>query len=280
MSRHYLLIRTIHNIMELISFLSLAFVQNAIIGGICVALMAPLVGVTLVSRRISVLGDSLAHVSFAAAILALVMGVPLFFLTVPAAILGSYLITRMSAGHSNSSDALVGILSSVSIALGVFVSSQSQSVSVDVASVLFGSLLTITRTDIIVLIVMTVGLFIVSYRFRSMIIAFLLDEEDAHIQGIPVTHIRTMIAICTGFFIGVAIKIVGALMVSALLIIPAYSALRIARGIHQTILIALLFSLAATIGGIIGAFIFNAPLGPTIVLAAAALLLIVMSIRR
>lgn len=257
--------------MSIIDLLQFQFVQRAILSGIIVAVTSAVLGVFLVLRKLSLMGDGLAHVSFGAVALALMIGQMTIWVALPVVILSAIGIHKLQKRASVYGDAAIGLVAVTGLASGVLIASLSGGNSVDLMSYLFGNILTISSIElIIVVLVAVIVLFLIAYYYRELF-AVTFDQQYAQVSGVKVERINTMLMILTGLTVVLAIKVVGVLLVSALLIVPAVFALQLAKGFLQTLMLAIFFSIVSMMIGLLMSLALNWPTGATIVLTNVGL---------
>ena len=254
----------------LTGMLHFGFVQRAIVAGIFIALSSASLGVFLVLRRFSLIGDGIAHVSFAAIACALVFHkAPLVF-SIPFVVIASLLIQRLSEKSAFYGDAAIGLVSVFGIATGVLLASMARGFNVDILSYLFGNILAVSYSETIASIVLAlVTICIVAACYNKLfMIAF--DAEYARVIGVKVSGINTLLVVITACTVLLGIRVVGTLLVSGLIILPAVTALELGRSFRATIFLALLFAVASVIIGILISLVTNLPTGATIVYVSFA----------
>jgi len=255
---------------DFLHYFSYPFVQNALIVGVLIALCSSLLGVTLVLKRFSFIGDGLSHVAFGALAIAMVLKLTNeMLLVLPITVGAAVLLLRAGRNAKIKGDASLAMLSVGAMAMGYLLVnffSESVNISGDVCSTLFGStsILTLDRTDVWlcgILSVMVIFLFLFFYR---QIFSVTFDESFATATGVRARFYNLMIAIITAIVIVVAMELVGSLLISALVIFPALSAMRIFKNFRAVILCAAVLSvLGAALG--IALSILGPPVGSTIV---------------
>lgn len=255
--------------MEFIQILQYSFIQKAFIAGCFVAITCSSLGLFLVLRKMSLIGDGLSHVSFGAIALGLFFGIYPFYAAVPVVILASLLILKISEKASIYGDAAIGIVSAVGIAGGVILASLSQGFNVDLFSYLFGNILAISTNEAILSAVLSVIVLLVIYLFYWDLFSATFDEQYAKTTGIKTNFINSLLTVLTAVVVVLSVKVVGIMLVSALLILPAVSALQISRQFKTALFLGGLFSLLSVITGITISFFLDLPAGATIVMLNA-----------
>ena len=251
------------NITELLNY---QFIQNAYLAGTFIALLCAVLGLILVLKKLSLIGDGLAHVSFGAIALGLFFGFYPFYIAIPVVILASYLIWHLEKRSKLYGDAAIGIVSAVGIASGVILASISRGFNIDLFSYLFGNILAISQTEVLLSIILSlIALTIIIIFYRNLFITT-FDEEYAKTRGIKTDKINLILMTLTAITVVLAIKVVGIMLVSALLIIPAASSLQIAKGFKSAIIIAGINAVFSVLIGITVSFYLDIPAGATIVI--------------
>ena len=261
---------------KLFSYLQLPFVRYAIIVGVLIALCSSLLGVNLVLKRFSFIGDGLSHVAFGAIAVAAVAGLTNNMIVVlPVTIISAILLLRTGGNARIKGDAAVAMISVGALAVGYLLMNTfntSTNVSGDVCTTLFGSssIITLTPTDVwicAILSVIVVAMFLVFY---NKIFAVTFDESFARATGTKVSLINLIIAVIIAVVIVVAMTLVGSLLISALVIFPALSAMRVFKSFKSVTLCSACISVVCAFCGIIASILFNTPVGATIVVADIA----------
>jgi zinc transport system permease protein len=263
-----------------VDIFTLGFFQNALIGGFLIGLMAPMIGLFVVLRRLSVIGDTLAHISIAGVAFGFLIGVYPLFLGLVFAVIAAFAIEKLRKTFRSYAELSIAIMLSGGIALASVLFTLGRGFNMNVMSYLFGSILTLNSTDL--WLVFGVTLIIVLFVLLQYKELFLLtfDEDAASVGGLPTRWLNIILTVMTALVVSVAIKIVGALLVSALLTIPVACSLVIGRGFRATLWIAVLFSEVAVIGGLIISGLWNLASGGTIVLLLIGFLLLTLAIKR
>ena len=255
--------------MDLLNFLQYSFIQKAFLAGSFVAVTCAALGMFLVLRKMSLIGDGLSHVSFGAIAFGLFLGVYPFYVAIPLVMLGSLLILKISEKSKVYGDAAIGIVSAIGIAGGVMLASLSKGFNVDLFSYLFGNILAISTTEVIMSVVLSFLVLAVIYIFYWDLFSATFDEEYAKTTGIKTNRINIILTLLTAITVVLSVKMVGVMLVSALLILPAVTALQISKGFKTAIFAAAIFSFVSVIIGITFSFFLDLPTGATIVLVNA-----------
>lgn len=254
-----------------IDLFSYGFIQRALLAGVLIGVLCAVLGVFLVLRRLSLIGDGLAHVTFGSVALALfagLQGAAMLLISLPVVLLASLGILKLAARARLGGDAAIGIVSSLGVSTGVMLAVMGQGYGVDLFSYLFGSILAISTTELLVAAGLFVAVLGLLWLYYHELVALTFNEELAMVSGIRVRFLNSLLAALTALTVVLAMKLVGVMLISALLILPASAALQVARGFRMTVVLAVLIALLAVIGGIVLSFLFNLPSGATIILLA------------
>jgi len=255
--------------MELCDILNYEFIRRAIGAGIMIAAVSSILGVFLVLRRFSLIGDGLAHVTFGSVAVVMLIGVSPMYITLaalPLVMLSSLAILKLTHSKRIQSDAAIGIVSSIGIATGIILVSLSNGYNVDLFSYLFGNILTVTQTELVLSIIVFITVATTIIIFYDDLMAVTFDEELARTMGIKTKRINIILFVLTAVAAVLAMKVAGIMLVSAMLILPPLIALQLSLNFKMTIIAAVFFSILSVICGIITAFLLNLPAGGTIVL--------------
>jgi len=252
--------------MEIFSFFQYAFMWRAVIAGSFIALVCAILGVLLVLRRLSLIGDGLAHVTFGSVAVGLLFKQHPVYLSIPIVMASSLGIMKLTEKARLFGDAAIGIVSSLGIAGGIIIASVAGGFNIDIFSFLFGNILAISRTEVLTSIALSIVVLLVIFFFYHEHFATAFDEEFAKISGIDTGKINAILVLLTGITVVLAMKIVGIMLTSSLLILPPVTALQIARSFKNTMVVSALCSIISVITGISASFVLNLPTGATIVI--------------
>lgn len=268
--------------MNLNEMLSYGFMQRALIGGSLIAILCSVLGVFLVLRRLSLIGDGLAHVTFGSVALALFFRLQSVYMTLAIipVVLGSALgILKLAQKARIYGDAAIGMVSAIGIATGVLLASVAGGFNVDLFSYLFGNILSISSSELAIAAVLFFIVIAGVVMFYNELFASTFDEELAKSSGLDTDRINAVLVLLTALTVVLAMKVVGIMLISALLILPAVSALQIAKGFKAAIVSAAGIGVATVIGGISVSFVLNLPTGATIVLINFVVFLLAFAAR-
>jgi zinc transport system permease protein len=255
-----------------LDILTAEFFQRALIGGALIAVTAPLMGLFLVLRRLAMIGDTLAHVSIAGVALGFLINVYPVAVGLVFAILASFAIELLRRTYRTYAELSIAIIMSGGIALASLLFTMGKGFNLNVTSYLFGSIYTLDRTDLSVIAGVTVIVLIMVLIHKKELFLLTFDEEAAAVSGLPVRYFNIMLSILTALVISASIKIVGALLVSALLTIPAACSLTLSRSFKQAVILVVVIGEVAVLTGLWMAGVWNLAPGGTIVLLLIGIL--------
>lgn len=248
------------------------FLVRALIVGSLVSVCAALLGVTLVLKRYSMIGDGLAHVGFGALSIALALNVAPLTVSIPIVMISAVLLLRISENSKIKGDAAIALISSSAIAIGVIVTSLTSGLSVDIYSYMFGSILAMSNNDVILSIALSVVVFILFIIFYNKIFAVTFDENFAAATGTRAGIYNMLIALLTACTIVVGMRIMGTMLISSLIIFPALSSMRVFHGFKLVVVSSALISIFCFFWGIVVSFGLSLPAGASIVVVNLAVL--------
>lgn len=254
--------------------LSYPFIQRAFICGILVALCAALLGVSLVLKRYSMIGDGLSHVSFGALSVAIALGFAPIKFSIPIVIIAAFFLLRMAENGKMKSDAAIAMVSASSLAIGVIVISVTTGLGTDIGSYMFGSILAMSEEDVgmsVVLSIVVLIMFIVCYH---KIFAVTFDESFSKATGVKVSSYNTLISIFTAVTVVLGIKMMGAMLISSLIIFPALTSMRVFKSFLSVTLCSAILAVINFSIGIIFSYSISIPAGASVVVANLAMFLV------
>ena len=258
-------------ISTLTEYFSFPFVRNALIACVLVSLCAALLGVTLVLKRYSMIGDGLSHVAFGATAIAAVLKLAPMAVTIPVTIAAAVILLAVNTNKKIKGDSAIAIISVAAMAFGYIlmnVFSASANISGDVCSSLFGStsILTLGTKDVALCVVLAITVLIVFVVFYNKLFAVTFDESFASATGINARFYNVIIAIVTAIVIVLAMNLVGALLISALIIFPALTSMRIFKSFRAVIISSAVIAICTSLTGLIASILLSTPVGATIVI--------------
>lgn len=269
--------------MELLDVFHYGFVQRALMAGILIASVSSLLGLFLVLRRFSLIGDGLAHTTFGSVAVVLLIGISPLYVTLaalPLVILSSLAIYKLTSSRKINADAAIGIVSSLGIAAGIILASLSGGFNVDLFSYLFGNILTVNHTELLLSFIVFLMVVAVVIFFYDDLFAVTFDQELAASMGIKTKRINILLFLLTAVAAVLAMKVAGIMLVSSLLILPAMTALQLSVSFRKTLMASAGFGVLAVFFGIVLAFLLNLPAGAMIVLMNICFLLLVFTAKK
>ncbi|HIJ81985.1 MAG TPA: metal ABC transporter permease [Desulfuromonadales bacterium] len=255
--------------MNLIEILSYGFIQRAMLAGTLIALLCSVLGVFLVLRRLSLIGDGLAHVTFGSTAIALALklySAMSLLVSIPIVLLASLGILKLTEKGRLSGDAAIGLVSAFGISAGVILASVGGGYNVDLLSYLFGNILSITVEEVVIAALLCVGVMTLLMLYYHELFSIAFSNELATVSGIQTSRINAVLVLLTALSVILAMKLVGIMLISSMLIVPAASALQLARGFRMCIALAALQGCISVIGGILVSIMLNLPASATIVM--------------
>lgn len=256
---------------KLITYLQYPFVRYAIIVGVLIALCSSLLGVTLVLKRFSFIGDGLSHVAFGAMAIATVLNLTdNMYLVLPVTVVSAILLLRTGQNTRIKGDAAIAMISVGALAFGYLIMnifSTSSNLSGDVCSTLFGatSILTLNKTEVWICIALSVIVTIIFILFYNKIFAVTFDEDFSKASGVNAKGYNLLIAVVIAVIIVLAMNLVGSLLISALIIFPALSAMRLFKNFKSVTICSAILSVVCALAGLIVSILAGTPVGSTIV---------------
>ncbi len=256
------------------------FMQRAFLAGLMIAVLASLGGSFIVLRRYSLLSETLAHVSLVGVAVGMLFGIAPLWMAVAASVTASWLIEYLRSVHGLYSDSILAIFLSGSLALAIVIVSVAGSFNASLFSYLFGSILSVTSGDLWVMgIFGTAAMALLIVFFKELyFIAF--DEEVARASGIPVTLLNFMLVSVIAIIIALSIRVVGTLLIGALMVIPPVAAIRFGMGFYPTTLLSIAIALVAVVVGLSTSYFFSLPSGAAIVLCLLGIFIVSLLVNR
>jgi ABC-type Mn2+/Zn2+ transport system permease subunit len=260
-------VRTVNAFLDM---LSADFMQRAFVAGALIAVCCSTLGVFLVLRRYAMLGEGLAHSSIAAVGLALLLGITPLIVAVPLAAASSLFIMRLSRKTTVYGEMAVGMVSAASLALGVLLSSLGGGFSQDLYSYLVGSILAITPLEVVMTAVLSAAVLGLTVVFHVDLFVIAYDEDFARVSGRKTRALSDLLAVLSGITVVLGVRVVGAVLITGLIVFPAVTSLQFARSFKSSLVFSALLSLVSVVAGITLSYFLSLPSGATIVLVNAA----------
>ena len=257
----------------MLEMFSYDFMVRAVIVGVLVSLCSALLGVILVLKRYSMIGDGLSHVGFGALALAAAVNVAPLYVAIPIILISAFCLLRISESSKINGDAAIAIISSTALAIGVIISSVC-GLNTDLNSYLFGSILAISNSDMIMCVVLAIVVILMFILFYNKIFAVTFDETFSKATGIRPSIYNMIIAVLTALTIVIGMRIMGTLLISALIIFPALTSMRVCKSFKSVIIVSGFLSVVCFMLGIVMSYCMSIPTGPSVVIINSAFLLI------
>lgn len=264
----------------LTEMLSYPFMLRALVVGILISLCAALLGVPLVLKRYSMIGDGLSHVGFGALAIATALRAAPLAVTLPVVVLAAFFLLQLHDSSKIKGDAAIALISTGSLALGVMVLSLTPGMNTDINNFLFGSILGVGEDEMwltVGLSLMVILLYGLSY---NRIFALTFDESFAQATGLRTKVYNTLLALLTAVTIVLGMRTMGSLLISSLIVFPALSSMQLLRSFHSVLLLSVLISLFCFISGLILSYLYSAPTGASVALLHVAVFILFAAIAR
>ncbi|MBI4991406.1 metal ABC transporter permease [Candidatus Gottesmanbacteria bacterium] len=248
-----------------------SFMVRAFIAGIVIGIIAPLIGNFLVARRYSLMADSLSHMSLAGVAIGLITGIYPIYTAMIVAVAGSIAIELLRTEKRISGEVVLAMFLSGSLAIAIVLISFARGFNVYLFSYLFGSISTVREIDLWIISGLGLVVLTVIFFFYKELVYIAFDEEAAKVSGVKVRLLNIVLVILTAVTVSLSMRIVGALLIGALMVIPVVAAMQLRKSFKQTVLFAIMFGLISVISGLFISYYLNLAAGGTIVVLALAL---------
>ena len=258
----------------LFEMLSYPFMVRAFVVGILVALCSALLGVSLVLKRYSMIGDGLSHVGFGAMAVAAAANAAPLAVAIPVVIVAAVLLLRISGSSRIKGEAAIALISTSSLAIGVMVISMTTGMNTDVYNYMFGSILAMSQEDVALSVTLAVVVLVLYIFFYQKIFAITFDETFARATGVKSGLYNTLIAVLTAVTIVLGMRMMGALLISSLIIFPALTAMRACRTFRSVTIHAAVISVVCLAAGLLMSYLGGTPAGASVVMANIAALIL------
>ena len=246
------------------------FIVRAFVVGILVSLCASLLGVPLVLKRYSMIGDGLSHVSFGALSIAMACGWAPLPVSIPVVILAALLLLRMTERNRMAADAAIAVTSASALAIGVIVTSLTTGMTTDVDSYMFGSILALDASDVALSVALSLAVLVLFVLFYHRLFAITFDENFSRATGVKVGLYNTLLSVLTALTIVLGMRLMGAMLISSLVIFPALSAMRVLKSFRGVVVCAGILSVVCFCTGLTASYLLSTPVGATVVIANLA----------
>lgn len=258
----------------IIEMFSYPFMVRAFVAGALVALCSALLGVSLVLKRYSMIGDGLSHVGFGALAVAAALNVAPLAVAIPVVIIAAVLLLRIKGNSRIKGDAAIALISTSSLAAGVMVISMTTGMNTDVYNYMFGSILAMSSGDVWLSVILAVVVLLLFLLFYNKIFAITFDETFALATGVRAEFYNTMTAVLTAVTIVLGMRMMGALLISSLIIFPALTSMRVCRTFKSVIFHSAVISVVCLIIGISVSYVWATPAGASVVMTNIVALLL------
>ena len=258
---------------DFITVLSYPFMQRALIVGILISVCSALLGVSLVLKRYSMIGDGLSHVGFGALALAATLNLAPLIVAIPVVIVAAILLLRLAGNSKMKGDSAIAVISTSALALGVIIVSVNGT-NTDLSNYMFGSILSLDTQDTVTSIIVTILVSFLFIFFYHRIFAITFDEEFSKATGTKVTLFNTILAVLTSVTVVIGMRMMGTLLVSSLIIFPALSSIRVCKTFKGVTVTAAVISVLSFLVGLFLSYKLSFPTGATIVITNLLILLV------
>ncbi|MDR3345023.1 MAG: metal ABC transporter permease [Oscillospiraceae bacterium] len=258
----------------LFEMFSYKFLVRAVVVGLLVALCAALLGVSLVLKRYSMIGDGLSHVGFGTLAIATALNAAPLTVSIPVVVLAAFLLLRISENSKIKGDAAIALISTGSLAIGVVVISLTTGMNTDVCNYMFGSILAMSKSDVNLSIALAAVVLTLFVLFYNKIFAVTFDENFAQATGTKTGLYNMLIAFLTAITIVLGMRMMGALLISSLIIFPALTSMRVCKKFRSVTICSAIVSVVCFFIGVVGSYIYAAPTGASVVIVNIAAFLL------
>jgi zinc transport system permease protein len=250
----------------LLEMFSYTFLVRAVIVGLLVSLCAALLGVSLVLKRYSMIGDGLSHVGFGTLAVATAMNASPLTVSIPVVVMAAFMLLRISENSKIKGDAAIALISTSSLAIGVVVISITTGMNTDVCNYMFGSILAMSKSDVILSIVLAIVVLILFVIFYNKIFAVTFDETFAQATGVKTGLYNMLIAFLTAITIVLGMRMMGALLISSLIIFPALTSMRVCKKFKSVTICSACVSVLCFFSGVVISYLQATPTGASVVI--------------
>lgn len=266
----------INTITEMLSY---SFMLRAILVGVLVSLCSALLGVSMVLRRSSMIGDGLSHVGFAAFAIAAVLNIAPLVFAIPVCILAAFLLLRISKNSRINADAAIALVCSGALAIGIMAMSLSSGMNTDVNNYMFGSILSLSSTDTWLSVILSLAVIVAFVLFYNRIFSVTFDETFARATGTRASLYNGVLAVLTAVTVVLGMRMMGALLISSLIIFPPLSAMRLCKTYRQVIVVSVLVSVVSFLVGVYVSYAYATPTGASVVCVHIVMFIVFSAIR-
>ncbi len=255
------------------------FIRNAFIAGFFISIICPFIGTFIVLKRYSYISDTLSHASFAGVALSYILGLNSLFVSIGYTILCAILIEYLRKYYKNFSEIALSIILTLSLGIAIIISSSGK-VNINIESIIFGSILTLSRFDVIFIICTSIIVLTLLIKYHRKFALIILDEDFSTISKFNNGFFNILFSILLSATIAASIKVVGLLVVSSIMVIPVASSFRFKQGLNKTIVLSIIFGILSVILGLFSSYYLNTAPGGTIALTSIFILIISLIITK
>ena len=248
------------------SVLYYPFMRRALVAGVLLSLCCALLGVNLVLKRYSMIGDGLSHVGFGAMAVAIALGFAPLAVAIPVVIIAAFLMLRLNASAKLKGDSAIALISTSALAIGVMAVSMSSGMNMDILNYMFGSILAMTRADVVLSICLCTFVLILFVAFYNRMFSVTFDEAFASASGVRVNLYNMLLSVLTAVTIVLGMRMMGAMLISSLIIFPALTAMRLCKNYRGVVIASAVISVICFVIGLFISYIAATPTGASIVL--------------
>jgi zinc transport system permease protein len=267
--------KMINILYELFSY---TFITRALLVGILVSICASILGVSLVLKRYSMIGDGLSHVGFGSLSVAMALNLAPLQVSIPVVVLAAFLLLRISENSKIKGDAAIALISSSSLAIGIIVTSLTTGMNTDVCNYMFGSILAMEKNDVYLSVILSIVVLILYGFFYNKIFSITFDENFAKATGTNVKLYNMLVALLTALTIVIGMRLMGALLISSLIIFPSLTSMRVFGSFKAVIATSMVLSVVCFFIGIVISYRYNIPAGASVVAVNLAAFIIATSL--
>lgn len=264
----------------LLEMFTYPFIVRAFVVGVLVSLCAALLGVPLVLKRYSMIGDGLSHVSFGALAIALACGWSPLPVSIPVVILAALGLLRLTENSRIGADAAIAVTSASALALGIIVTSLTTGMTTDVDSYMFGSILAMDRADVALSVGLSIAVLVLFVMFYHRLFAITFDESFSRATGVKVGRYNTVLSVLTALTIVLGMRMMGALLISSLIIFPALTAMRVFGTFRSVTICAAVVSVVNFLFGMVLSYVLETPSGASVVVVDLVVFLLFCGVQR
>lgn len=264
----------------MLEIFTFSFMVRAFVAGLAIAVAAPLIGTFLVAKRYALIADSLAHISLAGVAAGVLVGVNPILSALVVAVVAAFLIEKLRSGGRLSGEVALAMFLSSGLAIAVVLIGLAAHANVDLFAYLFGSITTVQPLDLWLIVPLAILVTLLTTLLYKELTYVAFDDQQARVSGLPVTFLNYALVILAAITVVISLRIVGGLLVGALMVIPVAAAMQVARSFKQTIIYAVAFGVCSVLIGLFVAYYADVAAGGTIVITALALFMLALLWRK